>query len=73
VFGIVVNSMEEAKEEAARETMEAKGVMPSHQSMEVRLAIIENTVKSAAADLEALQAPIELLVNARKSSKSKDI
>jgi voltage-gated sodium channel len=73
VFGIVVNSMEEAKEEAAWETMEAKGVMPSHQSMEVRLAIIENTVKSAAADLEALQAPIELLVNARKSSKSKDI
>jgi hypothetical protein len=41
--------------------------------MEVRLAIIENTVKSAAADLEALQAPIELLVNARKSAKSKDI
>jgi voltage-gated sodium channel len=72
VFGIVVNSMEEAKEEAARETMEAKGVIPSHQSMEVRLAIIENTAKSAAADLEALQATIELLVNARKSAKSKD-
>ena len=72
VFGIVVNSMEEAKEEAARETMEAKGVIPSHQSMEVRFAIIENTVKSAAEDLEALQTTIELLVNARKSAKSKD-
>ena len=72
VFGIVVNSMEEAKEESARETMEAKGVKPSHQSMEVRLAIIENTAKSAAADLEALQATIDLLVNARKSAKSKE-
>jgi len=34
--------------------------------------MIENTVKSAAADLEALQTTIELIVNARKSPKSKD-
>jgi voltage-gated sodium channel len=69
VFGIVVNSMEEAKEEAARESMEAQGVSPSHQSAEVRLAIIENTVKSTAADLEALQNAIELLIHSRTSQK----
>lgn len=69
VFGIVVNSMEEAKEEAAREDMEAQGVAPSNQSVEVRLAVIENTVKSAAADLDALQTALERLVKARGSSK----
>jgi len=69
VFGIVVNSMEEAKEEAVREDMEAQGVASSTQSVEVRLAVIENTVKSAAADLDALQTALERLVKARGSSK----
>lgn len=69
VFGIVVNSMEEAKEEAVREDMEAQGVASSAQSVEVRLAVIENTVKSAAADLDALQTALERLVKARGSSK----
>lgn len=72
VFGIVVNSMEEAKEEAVREDMASQGVQTSKESIEVRLAVIEGTVKEAASDLDKLQAALEGLVkNSRSKSRGK--
>ncbi|MCE9599058.1 MAG: ion transporter [Spirochaetia bacterium] len=68
VFGIVVNSMEEAKEEAAREELAAQGVEAPAETIEVRLAVIENSVKDAAAELNKLQTA---LANMIKSGKSK--
>lgn len=69
VFGIIVNSMEEAKEEAAREDLAAQGIEAPAETMEMRLAVIENSVKNAAADLEKLQQVIENLVQKRKKEK----
>ncbi len=72
VFGIVVNSMEEAKEEAAREEMAAQGVEVSAESPEVRLALIEKSVKEAAQDLAELQGALAGFIKKRSgSSKSK--
>ena len=55
MFGIVVNAMEEAKEEAARIQMADQGIEISDESNEMRLAVIEVEVKALYDDLEKLQ------------------
>lgn len=74
VFGIVVNSMEEAKEEEAREELQAQGINVPAETLELRLAMIENSVKEAASDLDQLQSALQKLIKkgrpARKGNKS---
>lgn len=71
VFGIVVNSMEEAKEEAVREKLAEEGVQVPKESTEVRLALIENNVKEAAHELEELRASLAFLIKKRPGAASK--
>lgn len=71
VFGIVVGSMEEAKEEAAREDLAAQGVTAPTESLEVRLAMIENSVKTTASDLESLQDALKGIFKQPRAKKSR--
>lgn len=71
VFGIVVNSMEEAKEEAAREEMSAQGINAPPEKVEVRLAVIEKNIKEAVADLAALQNALQRTVKKSRSGRGK--
>lgn len=52
LFGIIVNAMEEAKEEDAREKLAAAGLQVTEESPEVRMVIIETEVKAIRALLE---------------------
>lgn len=53
LFGIIVNAMEEAKEEAAREKLVAQGVTVNEdESPEMRMVVIETEVKAIRALLE---------------------
>jgi len=59
LFGIIVNSMEEAKEAEAREKLASQGVEVPEESAEVRLAVIESELKSVRALLERMgEAPV---------------
>lgn len=58
MFGIIVDSMENAKEEAAQEKMAEQGIAIDIETDEVRLAVIESEVKGIAADLAAIQAAV---------------
>lgn len=52
LFGIIVNAMEEAKEESAREKLAEQGVQVSEESPEMRMVYIENEVKAIRTLLE---------------------
>ncbi|MGZ8158128.1 MAG: ion transporter [Methylobacter sp.] len=65
MFGIVVNAMEEAKEEAARARMAEMGIEMSDESNELRLAVIEVDVKAICADLENLQVALDRLIESQ--------
>ncbi|MBF0333862.1 MAG: ion transporter [Alphaproteobacteria bacterium] len=65
MFGIVVNAMEEAKEEEARAELAEKGMDVEPESNEVRLAVIENDVKGMAGELERLQAALSRMCPAK--------
>lgn len=59
VFGIIINAMGEAKEEKAREDMAEQGIELSEENSEVRLAMIENNVKSIAEELDGLHEALD--------------
>lgn len=52
LFGIIVNAMEEAKEENAREKLAEQGVEVTEESPEMRMVYIENEVKAIRTLLE---------------------
>lgn len=52
LFGIIVNAMEEAKEENAREKLSEQGVEVSEETPEMRMVYIENEVKAIRSLLE---------------------
>jgi voltage-gated sodium channel len=62
VVGIIVNGMEEAKEEDAREEMEAKGMEVGDESNAVRIAMIRNDVQSITEDLNKLESALHRLL-----------
>ncbi|NGZ07614.1 MAG: ion transporter [Magnetococcales bacterium] len=70
VVGIIVNGMEEAKEESAREEMAAQGVHVSEESNEVRIAMIRNDVKKISDDLMKLEAAMERQIAVRLAARS---
>ncbi|MBF0372524.1 MAG: ion transporter [Alphaproteobacteria bacterium] len=59
LFGIIVNAMEEAKEAGAREKLAEQGVEMTHESTEMRLAVIERELHLARATIAALTAQAE--------------
>ncbi|MBF0213192.1 MAG: ion transporter [Magnetococcales bacterium] len=70
VVGIIVNGMEEAKEESAREEMVAQGYHISEESNEVRIAMIRNDVKNISEDLEKLESALTRLMQIRTELRS---
>ncbi|MEO5349085.1 MAG: ion transporter [Magnetococcus sp. YQC-3] len=62
VVGIIVNGMEEAKEEDAREEMEAKGMEVGDESNAVRIAMIRNDVQNITEDLSKLESALHRLL-----------
>ncbi|WP_207459354.1 ion transporter [Azospirillum sp. SYSU D00513] len=55
LFGIIVNAMEEAKEEEAREKLAAQGIEVTEESSEMRLAKIESEVREMNEKLEQIR------------------
>lgn len=55
LFGIIVNAMDEAKEEQAREAMAEQGISSPDESKALRLAVIEQDVKAIRASVAALK------------------
>lgn len=64
MFGIIVDSMEVAKEEAAQARLAEQGIAVGIESDELRLAVIESDVKSIAADLADIQTALSARANA---------
>ncbi len=62
MFGIIVDSMENAKEESVKEEMAKQGIQIESESDEMRLAVIESEVKALSGDLLAIQAAVNRLV-----------
>ncbi len=68
VFGIIVSAMEQAKEEEARDDMAKQGMKVSEETNEVRLAVIENEVKSITGELAQLQVALERLLDKQSAT-----
>ncbi len=58
LFGIIVNAMDEAKEDMARETLAAQGVETSEESNAMRLAVIEQEVKAMRETMAAIRSKL---------------
>ncbi|MBF0191052.1 MAG: ion transporter [Magnetococcales bacterium] len=70
VVGIIVNGMEEAKEESAREEMAAQGILVSDESSEIRIAMIRNDVTNITEDLVKLESALDRLLASRSTQNS---
>ncbi len=59
LFGIIVDAMESAKEEEARDSLAGRGISMSPESNEMRLAIIEQEVRGIRGKIAALSERID--------------
>ena len=58
LFGIIVNAMEDAKEEEARQKLEEQGIETTTESNEMRMAVIEQDVKLIREKIAAITASL---------------
>lgn len=58
LFGIIVNAMNDAKEEAARESLAEQGIDSPAESNALRLAVIEQDVKAVRETIAAIKAKL---------------